>query len=132
MQEHWIKMEIVKELLDLRHVYIQRDNSTKNKDGHYYIIMDNDASARNGTLTSVEICGGHIINRYKMYNKVYAQCSSPGVANTTGNHLHDVMACPDERLKDTLSSPRAKERGITRLEISMYRSTTPSTREMEE
>lgn len=93
--------------------------------------MDNDDSVSNGTRTVVEILGDRIMNRYKMYNQLFSQFSSPGVSNTTGNHLHDVLACPDKRLKEQFNNPRAKLRGITRLEIKMCRNTIPSTTETE-
>jgi hypothetical protein len=111
--------------------YMQQD-TPPGDDDHKYIILDNTASVSAGTLTFLETKNGKILNRYKIYNKVFAQFSSPGVQNTTGHHLLDFLNCPDARLKNTFANEEAKKRGITRLEITIYKNSIPKKEEMEE
>ena len=41
-------------------------------------------------------------------------------------NLYDFIDCPDQRLKTTFKNPLAKERGITRLEITIYGNFIPT------
>lgn len=58
--------------------------------------------------------------RVKIYNKFICQITSPGVNKTIGNHIVDFLNCPDKRLRETFTSKIAKDRGITRLEATIY------------
>jgi hypothetical protein len=127
------KEKIIGHLLEIDNFYMEGcgDIPTDTEE-EIYIIMDNNKAVSKGTLTFLEFKNNKLLNRYKIYNKAFAQFSSPGVANTCGTHLMDFLHCPDARLNETFKNPKAKEQGITRLEITHYRNTILEKEEMEE
>ena len=82
-------------------------------------ILDNTKSVGNHVCTWVYSYEGHTV-REKMYNKIVCQFEAGGVQQNFGGHLAEFVACPNRHLRKTLEHPASKERGITRLEISIY------------
>ena len=121
--------EEIEEHLIEKHGF-KKKGTNYNTEGKYIIVNDPKAVG-NGTLTFNKYDEeGRIKYRFKYYNKPYCQFTSPGVAATTGNHLYDFVDCPDQRLKTTFKNPLARERGITRLEITIYGNFIPTNDKM--
>jgi len=87
-------------------------------------VISNDKTVGTGCLTALDHTDPDNPARIKWYNKTLCQWTSPGVAKAVGNHLTDYLYCPDNRLSETFKHPDALNRGITRFEITIRRTTT--------
>src|SRR5690606_122848 len=62
-----------------------------------------------------------ICMRIKIYNKVVCQLESPGVAETFGSHLLNmVFQGKDLQLLRTFHDERVQKRGVSRIECTFY------------
>ena len=82
-------------------------------------ILDNTKSVGEHVCTWIHTYKGHTI-REKLYNKIVCQFEAGKVQQSFGGHLAEFAACPNKHLRKTFEHAASKERGITRLEISIY------------
>ena len=82
-------------------------------------ILDNTKSVGNHVCTWVHEHKEHTI-RQKLYNKVVCQFEAGKVQQTLGGHVAEYAACPNAHLRKTFEHKASRERGISRLEISVY------------
>ena len=82
-------------------------------------ILDNTNTVGNHVCTRVRTYKGLFV-RCKIYNKIVCQFETGTVQQTFGGHLADYVACPNKHLRKTFEDKDAKERGISRIEISVY------------
>lgn len=112
----------VVEFLMSKHGFSYEGDGNQN-DRH---ILDNIDRVGINCLTWMDNTNHNYTKRCKIYNKFICQVTSPGVRSSFGNHIFDVMFSPDEQLKNTFRIDKAKECGITRIEITFYSDTFPS------
>ena len=82
-------------------------------------ILDNTKSVGEHVCTWIHTYKEHTI-REKLYNKIVCQFEAGKVQQNFGGHLAEFAACPNKHLRKTFEHAASKERGITRLEISIY------------
>ena len=87
-----------------------------------YIILDNSKSAGNNTLTFIydNYEKYKVTYRGKLYNKPVCNFEKSDVRSTIGGHISNYANSNSDRLKSLFSNNEAQERGITRIEISVY------------
>ena len=87
-----------------------------------YTILDNTDSVGRNVLTYIhedEETGN--LQRVKFYNKIVSNFEAGEVRSSTGGHLADYVFSSNERLRKVFATKDVQERGITRLEVSVYR-----------
>ncbi|XP_046982715.1 uncharacterized protein LOC124552478 [Schistocerca americana] len=84
------------------------------------VIVDDDKSTGIDCLT-----WKNGSSRVKIYSKYICQLTNPGMSKQLGNHIINLVNCPNARLKQTFNDPRAANNGITRLEATIYNYTDP-------
>ena len=82
-------------------------------------ILSNSNSVGKHVCTRLHTYKGLLV-RQKIYNKIVCQFEAGCVQDMFGGHLADYVACPNKHLRKTFENPDAKERGISRIEISVY------------
>ncbi|XP_065207965.1 uncharacterized protein LOC135836840 isoform X3 [Planococcus citri] len=119
-EDHYflLDMDVTEDLTGIFNKQEMRDYLTKNfiefQENYNEIVKDNQ-SVGIDCLTWV-----YSNVRVKIYNKFICQMTSPGVRQQIGNHIVDFIDCPKKRLRDTFSSPLAKQHGVLRLEVTIY------------
>ena len=88
-----------------------------------FTILRNSNSAGNNTLTYInEDKHGKYKYTYriKLYNKPVCNFEKSDVRSTIGGHISNYANSNSERSKSLFSNKEAQERGVTRIEISVY------------
>ena len=99
------------------------DEKEDNLDAEY-TILKNSSSAGNNTLTFITNSNYEKTNkckyRTKLYNKPVCNWEKSDVRTKIGGHICNYANSCSNRLKKLFSDKEAQERGITRIEISVY------------
>ena len=106
----------------LNHLYLRYDFRAQ---GEYtsseYMILENTNSVGWNVLSYIyedEETGN--IHRVKFYNKLVSNLEAGEVRSCIGGHLADYVHSSNERLRKLFVTKDVQERGITRLEVSVY------------
>ena len=83
------------------------------------LILDNDRSVGKNVLTYLRLDGKQK-TRTKFYNKYVSNIEAGYVRSQFGGHLFDTVCSTSERLRKVFSNKDVIERGVTRLEVSVY------------
>ena len=83
------------------------------------VILNNNSSVGRNVLTYLRREGGKLL-RIKFYNKIVSNLEAGEVRNQFGGHIYDYVYSSNERLRRLFWHPDAKQRGITRVEVSVY------------
>ena len=86
-----------------------------------HTILDKDFKISRNCVTFIKHTNNGDI-RYKFYNKFVQSLESPSVRDLVGSHLGDYISNPNDKLKEAIML--AKDTGILRLEITLYRHST--------
>ena len=90
-------------------------------DKEEFTILDNVESVGRNVLTYIyENKYTKDLLRVKFYNKIVSNFEAGEVRSSLGGHLADYVYSSNERLRKLFSSKDVQERGITRLEVSIY------------
>ena len=110
-----------KELIDYLLTY-KNFRLEKSEDYGDYTILNNSGSAGNNTLTFIydNYGKGKTAYRAKLYNKPVCNFEKSDVRSVIGGHISNYVCSSSERLRSLFSNKEAQERGITRLEVSVY------------
>ena len=101
---------------------INRDFRMQNSyDLATHTILDNDFKISRNCLTFIKHTNNGDI-RYKFHDKVVQSLESISVRDLVGSHLGDYISNPNDKLKKAIML--AKDTGILRLEITIYRHAT--------
>ena len=83
------------------------------------VVLKNDSSVGKNVLTYLRK-GGENLLRIKFYNKIVSNLEAGEVRSLFGGHIYDYVYSSNERLRRLFWHPDVKQRGITRIEISVY------------
>ena len=83
------------------------------------IILNNSSSVGRNVLTYTRKENNQNL-RVKVYNKIVSNFEAGDVRQFFGGHLCDFVYSSNERLRRLFWHPNAKNRGISRLEVSLY------------
>ena len=83
-------------------------------------ILDNTDSVGKHVCTYVYTRPGGYTVRTKLYNKIVSNFEAGTVREKIGGHLADYADCPNKHLRKTFFHPDVQERGLTRIEVSLY------------
>ena len=83
------------------------------------IILNNSSSVGRNVLTYTRKENNQNL-RVKVYNKIVSNFEAGDVRQSFGGHLCDFVYSSNERLRRLFWHPDAKNRGISRLEVSLY------------
>ena len=83
------------------------------------VVLKNDSSVGKNVLTYLRK-GGENSLRIKFYNKIVSNLEAGEVRSLFGGHIYDYVYSSNERLRRLFWHPDVKQRGITRIEISVY------------
>ena len=83
------------------------------------IILNNSSSVGRNVLTYTRKENNQNL-RVKVYNKIVSNFEAGDVRQSFGGHLCDFVYSSNERLRRLFWHPNAKNRGISRLEVSLY------------
>ena len=92
-------------------------------------ILNNDYSVGRNVLTYIWNEGDNIY-RSKFYNKINSNFEAGDVRNKFGGHLYDYVYSSNLRLRKLFWEKDVQERGITRIEISVYGLQNPVSKEI--
>ena len=84
-----------------------------------YTILNNEESVGRNVLTYTYKDHGNF-HRVKFYNKIVSNLEAGEVRNTIGGHVADYACSSNERLRDLFSSKIVQQKGVTRIEVSIY------------
>ena len=110
------KEEVITWLLFNRDIHLQESYELAT-----HTILDNDFKISRNCLTFII----HTFNgdvRYKFYNIFVESLERPSVKDQVGSHIGDYISNPNDKLKKAIML--AKNKGIIRLEITLYRHST--------
>ena len=84
-------------------------------------IIDNEESVGSNCLSFLLLQPNYgSMWRGKFYNKFVCQIECAGVQDSLGNNVANYCECPDRRLAETFANKDIQERGICRIEVSLY------------
>ena len=87
-----------------------------------YTILDNVQSVGRNVLSFIhENEKTKNLHRVKLYNKIVSNFEAGEVRSCMDGHLTDYVYSSNERLRKVFESKEVQKRGITRLEVSVYR-----------
>ena len=94
----------------------------KSEDHGDYTILNNSKSAGNNTLTFIydNYEKYKLTYRGKLYNKPACNFEKSDVRSVIGGHISNYANSNSDRLKSLFSNNESQQRGITRIEISVY------------
>ena len=96
---------------------------------HYATILNNDNSVGGNVLTYIRSEDNNIF-RTKFYNKAVSNFEAGDVRNRFGGHLFDYVFSSNLRLRKIFWEKDVQERGVTRIEISVYGLQNPVSKEI--
>ena len=87
-----------------------------------YTILDNIESVGRNVLTWIyeDEKTKELTYRVKIYNKIGCNFEAGEVRNSIGGHLADYVYSSNERLRRLFANKDVQERGISRIEVSVY------------
>ena len=86
-----------------------------------YTILDNTQSVGDNVLTyTYEEEQTGTFHRVKLYNKIVSNFEAREVRSCMGGHIADYVFSSNERLRKVFQTADVQNRGITRLEVSIY------------
>ena len=83
------------------------------------VVLKNNSSVGKNVLTYLRRERKNLL-RIKFYNKIVSNLEAGEVRNLFGGHIYDYVYSSNERLRRLFWHPDVKQRGITRIEISVY------------
>ena len=95
----------------------------------YATILNNDNSVGGNVLTYIRNENNNIF-RIKFYNKIISNLEAGDVRNRFGGHLYDYVFSSNFRLRNIFWEKDVQERGLTRIEISVYGLQNPVSKEI--
>ena len=111
------RCKIIEHLIQNHSFRMQGENRGRGE----YTILDNEESVGANVLTYIyENKDTKDLLRVKFYNKIVSNFEAGEVRSSLGGHLADYVYSSNERLRNVFSSKDVQERGITRLEVSIY------------
>ena len=86
-----------------------------------YTILDNYRSVGNNVITFLhKDIGTGNLHRVKLYNKIVSTLEAGEVKAGIGGHIADYVYSSSDRLRRLFYTKEVQERGLTRLEITIY------------
>ena len=110
------KEELIKYLTEEEDFREEGDISNMDKNT---IILNNNSSVGRNVLTYLRRERGNL-QRVKFYNKIVSNLEAGEVRSNFGGHIFDYVYSSNERLRRLFWNPDTKQRGITRIEVSLY------------
>ena len=104
--------------------YLTEEEDFKEEDDIYNtektnVILKNNSSVGRNVLTYLRREGENLL-RIKFYNKIVSNLEAGDVRNLFGGHIYDYVYSSNERLRRLFWHPDTKQRGTTRIEVSVY------------
>ena len=110
------KEELIKYLTEEEDFREEGDISNMDKNN---IILNNNSSVGRNVVTYLRRERGNL-QRVKFYNKIVSNLEAGEVRSNFGGHIFDYVYSSNERLRWLFWNPDTKQRGITRIEVSLY------------
>ena len=110
------KEELIKYLIEEEDFIEESDTSNMDKNN---VVFKNNGSVGRNVLTYLRRDRGSM-QRVKFYNKIVSNLEAGEVRNNFGGHIFDYVYSSNERLRRLFWHPDTKQRGITRIEVSLY------------
>ena len=110
------KEELIKYLIEEEDFKQEDDNFNTEKTN---VILNNNSSVGRNVLTYLRREEKNLL-RIKFYNKIVSNLEAGEVRNLFGGHIYDYVYSSNERLRRLFWHPDTKQRGITRIEVSVY------------
>ena len=107
--------DLIEHFTSIHGFNIQGQTSTKNK----YTILDNTKSVGNNVLTYI-YTENNQTRRVKFYNKIVSNLEAGEVRSCIGGHIADYVYSSNARLRKVFYNPKVQERGVTRIDVSIY------------
>ena len=110
------KEELIKYLTEEEDFREEGDISNMDKNN---TILNNNSSVGRNVVTYLRRERGNL-QRVKFYNKIVSNLEAGEVRSNFGGHIFDYVYSSNERLRRLFWNPDTKQRGITRIEVSLY------------
>ena len=97
----------------------RKEEECKYIEGEQNVILDNESSVGKNVLTYLKK-GNKNLQRVKFYNKISSNLESGEVRSDFGGHIYECINSSDTRLQNLFRVKDVQERGVTRIECSVY------------